>query len=138
MIVTDPYPTLYIVSRPVENSEFKDVCSLARKALACLKKTKYGVGLAANQVGDTRRWFVSQFFKIVVNPEIVEASEITETQEEGCLSNPGYKSNVIRPATIRVRWTSEKGVTINRQLRGLEARVFQHEVDHLNGKNIWD
>jgi peptide deformylase len=137
MIKTDPYETLYTVSTEVKPEEMREVRNLANRTLTHLRKTRGGVGLAANQVGDTRRWFVSQTFKTVINPEILEKSEETETQEEGCLSKPGYRRMVKRPAVIRVRWTSGKGTEINRQLKGLPARIFQHELDHLDGKNIW-
>lgn len=137
MIIQDPHPTLYEISTPVEDHEFKEVCHLANKTLKHLRKTKNGVGLAANQVGDTRRWFVGQAFKVVINPEIIEASAETEAREEGCLSKPGFKRKVNRAAVIKVQWTNAKGKTVNRQLRGFPARIFQHELDHLNGRNIW-
>lgn len=137
MIVEDPHEALYTVSRPVTDDEFKDVVHLARKALAHLKKTKTGVGLAANQVGDLRRWFVGQRFKIVINPEILERSDETETLEEGCLSKPGFKCMRKRALSIKVRWTNHKGKTVNRTLHEMSARIFQHELDHLNGINIF-
>lgn len=137
MIVEDPHEALYTVSHPVTEEEFKDVVRLAAKALAHLKKTKTGVGLAANQVGDLRRWFVGQRFKIVINPEILEISDETETLEEGCLSKPGFKCMRERAIRIKVRWTSHKGKVMNRTLHGMSARIFQHELDHLNGINIF-
>jgi peptide deformylase len=137
MIVEDPHPALYEVSRPVTAEDFKDVRHLANKALKHLKKTKNGVGLAANQVGDTRRWFVSQTFKVVINPEIILVVGKKEAATEGCLSKPGFQTKVYRPSVLDVCWTSGKGKKIHKRLRGLPARIFQHELDHLNGIVIW-
>ena len=136
-IVQDPHPTLYVVSTEVPADQIKQVARTAQKALALLKRTKNGVGLAANQVGETQRWFVSQVFKVCINPEIIEASEEMETATEGCLSKPGFETKRKRHAWMKVRWIAKNGKMMNRTIRGFPARIFQHEIDHLNGKNIW-
>lgn len=137
-IVKDPYETLYQISTSVEPHEFSDVVKSANQALKLLKKQRGGIGLAANQVGHTKRWFVSQLFKIVINPVVLESSDEVEEAQEGCLSKPGQEYKVSRPSSIKVQWLSKKGKTINRKLSELEARVFLHELDHLNGINIWN
>ena len=136
-IQQDPHPALYLVSTTVESADYKTVALRAMRALALLRKTNNGVGLAANQIGDNRRWFVSQVFKVCINPELIESSAETETKEEGCLSKPGYKRMVKRSSVIRVRWINKGGKFVNRQLRGMSARIFLHELDHLDGVNIW-
>ena len=136
-IKTDPHPTLYTVSTEVQPEEFKDVTHMARKALKLLQRTPNGIGLAANQVGDTRRWFVSPLFKVCINPSIVGKSQDKSKAEEGCLSKPGFKRIVSRPESIYAFWRDKKNKPVSKQLTGMAARVFQHELDHLNGKNIW-
>ncbi len=136
-IEQDPFPTLYEVSTEVDPSEYKEVARKAMKAMKLLRGTKNGVGLAANQVGETQRWFVSQVFKVCINPEIIEASEETETADEGCLSKPGFISKRKRHCWLKARWIGKNGKQVNRTIRGFAARIFQHELDHLNGKNIW-
>jgi peptide deformylase len=140
-ILQEPNETLHQVAQPVTQDELKDVVRTALNALKLLNKTDTGIGLAFNQIGDLRRCFVSTLpalKKVVINPEILEASKKQETFEEGCLSKPGKTYKVKRPVTIRARWISRKGTVINKTLNGMEARVFQHELDHLNGINIWD
>ena len=137
-IVKDPYETLYQTATPVTEDEFSDVVETANRALKLLKKHRGGIGLAANQVGHTKRWFVSQLFKIVINPVVLDSSDAVEEAQEGCLSKPGQEYKVSRPSSIKVQWLSKKGTLINRKLAGLEAKVFLHELDHLNGINIWN
>jgi peptide deformylase len=100
-----------------------------------------GVGLAAPQAGFSKRVIVVDVGEgpfNLINPEILEAGEEKESEEEGCLSLPGIRINVHRPGTITVRGLNEKGDTIVRTVDGMWARVFQHEIDHLNGLMIID
>ncbi len=95
-----------------------------------------GVGLAAPQVGLTLRMFVMDVGdgpKKVVNPSIIEMSEEKETAEEGCLSLPDIFEDVERSVWIEVEYQNERGEPVKERLEGYEARVFQHEYDHLNG-----
>lgn len=137
-ILQYPHPILSQKSRPVEEWEIPEIVQLSKAATRTLTRTKYGVGLSANQVGDTRRWFVSPQFKLCINPEVVEASEETSGFGEGCLSRPGMTWRVQRPARVKVKWISHKGTVISRSLSGLPAKIFLHELDHLDGKNVWD
>lgn len=100
-----------------------------------------GAGLAAPQVGIDEQIFVvdeGQGPFAVLNPEILSASGKETVMEEGCLSLPAIRIHVKRPEVIRVRYLDENGKTIERELSGTLAKVFQHEIDHLNGRMIVD
>jgi peptide deformylase len=98
-----------------------------------------GVGLAAPQVGvrqrvivvDPREPDVMPF--ALINPEIIEVSEDVERGEEGCLSIPGLKDIVERPAAVRIEGLNLDGGRTSMEADGLLARILQHEVDHLDG-----
>src|SRR5918995_5451856 len=98
-----------------------------------------GVGLAATQLGILRRILVFQAgpdapVTTLVNPEIEWSSnEEVVTAEEGCLSIPGVVLDVERPLHVRVRAVDPEGEALTIEASGLEARVIQHEVDHLDG-----
>jgi peptide deformylase len=99
-----------------------------------------GVGLAAPQVGDSRRIITFHYDyggrgKLIemINPEIISSCDELEKEEEGCLSIPGITGVVERPCEIEVRYRDIKGAEHVRQFSGLNARIIQHEVDHLNG-----
>jgi peptide deformylase len=94
-----------------------------------------GTGLAANQVGVQRRIFVYDVGdgpKTVINPRIVE-SEGAWTYEEGCLSVPGLTWDIVRPNTVHLVGLDLDGNEISVEASELEGRVFQHELDHLDG-----
>lgn len=94
-----------------------------------------GVGLAANQVGLPYRVFVMGAEKVgfaCFNPEILEKRG-EEIIEEGCISFPGLYLKIPRAASIDVRYIDMNGVTKEERFDGLTARIFQHELDHLNG-----
>jgi peptide deformylase len=102
-----------------------------------------GVGLAAPQLGVSQRLFVYRVgheapLTAVVNPEVEWWSEEEEPLEEGCLSLPGVHVDVDRPIHVRVRAQDEHGDARLIEASGLEARVLQHEIDHLNGVLILD
>jgi peptide deformylase len=100
-----------------------------------------GVGLAAPQIGISKRIAVVDitFGKdpnsklVLINPEII-AMEGRQREEEGCLSVPGYRENVKRPAKATVRALDAKGKEFTMTGEGLLARAFCHETDHLNGR----
>jgi peptide deformylase len=99
-----------------------------------------GVGLAANQVGSPHRLFVANpsddrdpsKLLVVINPEVVE-SDGEFTNEEGCLSIPDYREEVRRARRVLLRGLDRQGKPIEVEGRDLLARIFQHEMDHLNG-----
>lgn len=106
-----------------------------------------GAGLAANQVGDTRRVAVIEVVQphprypykpaipltVIVNPVLEPVDDETFAINEGCLSVPNLRGDVDRAVTVRVRWTDRDGVDHDELRRGLTAGTFQHEVDHLDG-----
>ncbi|HET8976316.1 MAG TPA: peptide deformylase [Solirubrobacterales bacterium] len=97
-----------------------------------------GVGLAATQLGILRRILVFQAGAdapavALVNPEIEWSSQDLVTAEEGCLSLPGVVLDVERPLHVRARGVDPRGEPILVEAAGLEARVLQHELDHLDG-----
>ena len=102
-----------------------------------------GIGLAATQVGVMHRVLVYRVenegeIAALVNPVLEWASEETEPMEEGCLSLPGVLVDVDRPVHVRVRARDEHGDPLLVEASGLEARVIQHEMDHLDGVLIVD
>jgi peptide deformylase len=97
-----------------------------------------GVGLAATQVGRLLRMFVYDTGEegesgTLVNPEIVWASEETVEAEEGCLSLPGTYYPVTRAVSVKVRAQDVTGAAVEKEGEGFLARIFQHEIDHLDG-----
>ena len=97
-----------------------------------------GVGLAAPQIGVSKRVFVfdagdGEGDRVLVNPEIAEASGSWE-YEEGCLSVPGYFWKIVRPAHVRAVGQDLDGAQVEYAGDGLLGRVLQHEVDHLEGR----
>lgn len=108
-----------------------------------LMEDAIGVGLAATQVGVVHRLLVYRVqqqgeLAALINPEVEWAGRETEAMEEGCLSLPGVLVDVDRPVHVRVRAQNEFGEPILIEASGLEARVIQHEIDHLDGVLILD
>lgn len=94
-----------------------------------------GIGLAAPQIGLPYRAFAMMGEKIIVcfNPKIVDTSTEQLYLEEGCLSYPEFILKVKRPKKIKVRYTEPNGNIETKVFDGMTARVFQHELDHLDG-----
>ena len=100
-----------------------------------------GVGLAAPQVGVLQRLLVYDVDddpQVLVNPVLDEYSDETEESDEGCLSVPGVTMPVERPVSVRVRGFDVTGEPVDFRAEGFEARVIQHENDHLDGVLIVD
>lgn len=100
-----------------------------------------GLGLAAPQIGQSLRLCIVKMngrLTPLVNPEITRKSEETDVAEEGCLSLPDVWLPVPRSTEIVVTYLNAKGQPQERKLTALDARVVQHEVDHLEGKLIVD
>jgi peptide deformylase len=111
-----------------------------------------GVGLAANQVGQLKRFFIADWdqvsgnrrgkrlkdpshriTRVFINPQILEFSKEDEEYYEGCLSLPQLEADVYRPVRIKVRYRNEHWEETEEWLEGFPARIFQHETDHLDG-----
>jgi len=108
------------------------------KRMGRLMDDALGIGLAATQVGVMHRVLVYRVdpdapVAAVVNPVIEWVSDDREPLEEGCLSLPGVLVEVERPIHVRVRAQDERGEEQTIEASGLEARVLQHEIDHLDG-----
>ncbi len=130
-------------SRASDVSEFDQALSQEIDRMIVLMQESLGVGLAANQVGRLRRLLVFQTNadavpQALVNPEIEWLSEETEPMIEGCLSLPRVVVEVERPLYARVSGQDRTGAPILIEASGHEARVLQHEIDHLNGVLILD
>lgn len=100
-----------------------------------------GIGLSANQVGLEWRMFIASYrnkFYAVFNPVITKQSSEKETLEEGCLSIPETFINVPRSVAIVIEGFDQNGKKLKIKTSGIMARIFQHELDHLNGKLITD
>ena len=131
-------PILREKAKPVENidGELKETID---KMAEIMYKAK-GIGLAANQVGILKRFFIMDVsqregknkLEVYINPEIV-STEGETIYEEGCLSIPGYFAPVKRYAKIYVKAYDINGNPIERGLDEISAIVFQHEYDHLEG-----
>ena len=143
-IFIHPYHTLYTSST---DFNFNDI-PLGYKTLEDFEKDvihlmihSQGMGVAANQLGITKRFFAIghesfDVFKkpaIIYNPVLVSADEENEVVQEGCLSFPGVLLQVERPRTVMVRYQNREQDYLLSRLEGMEARCFQHELDHLDG-----
>lgn len=100
-----------------------------------------GAGLAANQLGVLKRVFVFEDqgeIRACINPRLVSVSEETEEDLEGCLSLPGVAVPVARHSSLILEYLDLEGNTRKLEVEGWLARVFQHELDHLEGRLILD
>lgn len=138
-LVILPDPKLRLVSEPV-----KDITDEIRKLADDMLETMYdapGVGLAAIQVGVPLRIVTMDVSKtegerepmVLINPEIIWASEEKRVYEEGCLSIPEYYEEVERPDRVRFRYMNLEGEIIEQDAEDLMATCVQHEIDHLDG-----
>ena len=141
-----PDPVLRQAARPVEHFD-EDLKALAERMIRLMHDAS-GAGLAAPQIGLLRRLFVFQPDvdaepRVLVNPEIVERSEETSVEGEGCLSlylliDEDLTVPVERALRVTVRAQDLDGAEVEFESEGHEARIIQHEVDHLEGKLIVD
>jgi len=134
-------PVLKSAASPV--TEFDDQLAQEAERMIGLMRDAIGVGLAATQLGTLRRMLVFQVGTeaeptVLVNPEIEWRSDDSATAEEGCLSIPGVVVDVERPLFVRARALDVHGEPLMIEASGLEARVIQHEVDHLDGVLMLD
>ncbi|HEY5731363.1 MAG TPA: peptide deformylase [Anaerolineales bacterium] len=145
-IVTLPDPVLRRKARPVTKFD-KDLQTLIDDMVETMREAP-GVGLAAPQIGLSERLLVIEYYEreedeeneeapkkvwAVINPVIVKASEEKVIGVEGCLSIPGLVGEVERHAEVHVRALNRHGKPMKVKAKGWLARIFQHEIDHLNG-----
>ncbi len=126
----------------LQTVEFK---KLTKQMIYTMRRT-HGVGLAAPQVGESLNFAVMQMRPtptrpnlkmkgpiIIVNPKIIRYSKEKVSEWEGCLSFYGVRGSVLRSKSITVEYNNEKGEKKKEEATGFWARIFQHEIDHLNG-----
>ncbi len=140
-----------ILRQKLKPIKYEVLAPLLPKLLADMEETclaVHGVGLAANQIGLDYRMAVILLPNpddedapptryVIINPVIL-AKRGEKLEEEGCLSLPGLWADVKRATDITVKYTDENGVEQVKRARGLLAKAFQHEVDHLDGKLFVD
>lgn len=101
-----------------------------------------GVGLASTQVGLDGQFFVAKLddgsFKAYFNPKIIKLSKKTKVMLEGCLSIPNFWGEVNRHVWVDAEYMDIEGNTVRERLTGLMGHIYQHEVDHLQGKLFMD
>ena len=137
-ILVYPHEILKTRARPVEKIDGA-LQKFIDDMIIMMYKAK-GVGLAANQVGETLRLFVMDVSGsdessnpiVIINPVITEVDG-SEVAEEGCLSVPNYSAKLKRPAIVEVKGYDRHGKEIRLEADGLAARCIQHEIDHLDG-----
>jgi peptide deformylase len=136
-----PDPVLRLEAQEVQEFD-TDLIQLVERMLRLMRDAR-GVGLAANQVGVLRRVFVIQADeeeepRALVNPVVVERSEESDEDDEGCLSLQGVVVPVERALHVRLEARDPEDNPVSLELEGLPARVAQHELDHLDGVLILD
>lgn len=141
-LVNFPDPVLKMKAKPVKTFD-KSLQRLINDMFETLHSTE-GVGLAAPQIGQSLRLAVIEYIDeekgyskpkryVIVNPEIIETSEENTMETEGCLSLPNLAGNVERPKKITIKAKNRYGQPMKIVATGQLARIFQHEIDHLNG-----
>lgn len=147
-IVSVPEEVLRRKARPV--TKFDDKLQALIDDMVETMRLAPGVGLAAPQVAVSERVIVVEYYEneqeaeeneeeapkrlyTVVNPEITRKSPETELGVEGCLSIPGINGEVERHTAVTVKGLNRRGQPLTLKLKGWTARIFQHEIDHLNG-----
>jgi peptide deformylase len=137
-------PVLKSRATPVKDFD-ESLETLARDMMRIMRENE-GAGLAANQIGRLKRIFVAAYREdegevqelAIVNPVIEERSEALEKNMEGCLSIPGIPVEVERACTVTVSGQDPTGAPVRVKAEGRLARIFQHEIDHLDGVLILD
>ncbi len=142
-VVIAPDPRLRVKTKPVKKisskllQTFKEMVKLTKSF-----KDPEGVGLASTQIGEGEQYFISKTedgrFKTMINPKILTFSKKTKIYMEGCLSIPNYWGEVERSVSVDVSYLDETGKEIKETLKGLDAWIFQHECDHLQGQLFID
>jgi peptide deformylase len=142
-VVTAPDPRLRVKTKYIKKITPKhlDIIHQMEKVTLAFKDPE-GVGLAATQIGKDEQYFILKHkdgsFEAIFNPEILQFTAKTKVFFEGCLSIPNYYGEVVRPIGVTVRYQDVTGKKVQKKLVGLEAWIYQHEYDHLQGKLFID
>lgn len=144
-ILLVPHPVLRKKANKLKSIQEEDL-KLANKMMETMIKAP-GIGLAANQVGVLKQIITINFEDeknnrkanyILFNPSIIKYSKETVIMEEGCLSLPEQYADIERPREITIEYIDENKKLIKKEVEGYEARILQHEIDHLSGKLFID
>ena len=144
-ILIVPHPKLRQHAQTIEKVTKKEI--IISKKMIEIMKSALGVGLAANQIGILQKIITvnikdheknTEKIYSLFNPSIRSYSKEKVAMEEGCLSFPKQFIKIERPASIEIEYTDENNKIIKRKKNGYEARVLQHEIDHLSGKLFVD
>ena len=144
-ILLVPHPILRQKAKKLKSVTSEDIKTANLMMESMIKAP--GVGLAANQVGILKQIITINFEDkennkkanyILFNPKIIQYSKETVVMEEGCLSLPEQYADVERPKEIVLEYIDEDNNTIKKKIDGYEARILQHEIDHLSGKLFVD
>jgi len=135
------YPNPILKKKSLAIGEINDEIKALAKEMAEIMAEKQGVGLAAPQLGILKRIIVVKGEKdaaAFINPKIIQKSKATDVAEEGCLCFPGIFLEIKRAKKVEMEAINLTGEKIQFQAEGMLARVFQHEIDHLDGILISD
>lgn len=143
-LVTQPNTILHTLSVNIPLTDLAEYKDLGKQMIAVMLKSN-GIGLAAPQIGKNINLFVihknisdTPEHVVLCNPKITFTSAKMHTMEEGCLSCPKHYCDITRPEKIRVKAYTLDGEKVSYKAKGMLAKVFQHEIDHLNGILIID
>jgi peptide deformylase len=132
---------LYRAAKAIDSFEHPSHNQFLAEQMFVFMKKNLGIGLAAPQIGLSKKLFVMEIDsvrRVCFNPEITDHSTDLTEYVEGCLSFPQDECTIKRPSAVSVRYQTAAGTWVEEQLQGLEARCFQHELDHLNGITMHD
>jgi peptide deformylase len=145
-----PHPSLRAPNAEIPIEELTgpgcEISKIAKEMFLVMYASR-GCGLAAPQVGINKRLMVYNEYgdakqwmheTVMINPKIVEFSDATDVENEGCLSFPEIRGDILRPKWIKIEAYNTKGKKFKKKFKGWEARIFQHEYDHLEGKVFID
>lgn len=118
----------------------QNLAKTIQQMIKVMESQRHGIGIAAPQIGVSKRIAIVDVSPRVkgaqryalINPEVVEYQDEILSRE-GCMSLPEYTADLKRYRWIRAKWQTEKGLWVQREVEGIEAICFQHEIDHLNG-----
>jgi len=142
-------PMLRKVAEKVHDTEFKKIVKLWKEMIKYIKDPEnWWVWLAAPQIWISKKLVIVSMLKnredekfkttMMINPEILEYGEETDIETEWCLSVPWIKWKVERPTMIKIQFQDEKNTKKSLILKWLQARIVQHEIDHINWKLFID
>ena len=140
------YPNPVLRKKCEEVKEITEEIKTLALDMVQILEASQGLGLAASQIGELKRIIVvhpiqertpeektAKPIQIFINPKIITKTKETEVAEEGCLSFPGLFLKIKRAKRVEIEALNEEGEILKIKAEGLPARVFQHEIDHLDG-----